>query len=95
MRYHELFERDYGKIIADLQALIDHPSTEPALRDSAQKKLVAIQAKVDSEKVDLSKLCSGPSKFKPVSFRKVEKEDEFEPDEKPKGQYQRFTPRAF
>lgn len=50
MRYNELFERDYGKIMASLQAMIDHPSTEPELRDAAQRKLNALLSKGDAEK---------------------------------------------
>lgn len=42
MRYLELFERDYSKIINSLRDMIDHPSTEPELRDAAQRRLKAI-----------------------------------------------------
>lgn len=53
MRYLELFERDYSKIINSLRDMIDHPSTEPELRDAAQRRLKAILDKRVDRQADI------------------------------------------
>jgi hypothetical protein len=53
MRYYEIFERDNRKIISSLRALIDHPNTEPALRDVAQRKLDKLLGSEEDRQADI------------------------------------------
>jgi len=58
MRYYEIMERDERKLAAKLRALIDSPSTDPARRALAQRKLDVLLAQEEPAIL--------PNGFKPI-----------------------------
>lgn len=67
MRYQELLERDHSKIAAHLQAVIDHPTTDPIERAAAQARLGIVQQRIQAEK-EAEEQKKAAKSFQPVEF---------------------------
>jgi hypothetical protein len=88
MKYHEIFERDDSKIIANLKALIAHPNTEPNVKAVAQRKLDAILGKQGEEPAKPTS-----SGFQPMTYGSDGKLKAGTPE--PSRFKAGFTPRSF
>ena len=91
MRYQEILERDDSKVIASLQAVIDHPTTIPSERAAAQARLDHLVAKAEKAKEQEA----GVKAFKPVEFEPGSVYGKTGKMQTPAGKPARFTPQKF